>query len=128
MITILPDKDYEKCNLINIKYDNNVFVFTAQDGDDYLGYGAVAMYDDYAEIVDIVCADGFESLDHGIGKTLLNFIERRSVYDTICTLSSHEKLLKRLGFELVEDKWKKDLKTDAQVYYLDLNGYFEKHC
>ena len=128
MITILPDKDYEKCNLIDKKYEDNVFVLTAKDGEEYLGFGAVKMGDDYAEIIDISCAPGFESLDHGIGKSLLNFIERRGVYDTLCTLENQEKLLKRLGFKEADVEWEAKTKSNEKTYHLNLKGYFEKHC
>lgn len=127
MITILPDKDYKNCKLINKTYADNVFVFTAKDGDEYLGFGAAAMYDDYAEIVDVTTADGMESLEHGIFKSLLNFIERREIYDCICALDKPV-MLKRLGFSPAEDEWKSEKNTQNSIFYLNLTRYFEKHC
>lgn len=127
MITILPDKDYKNCKLINKTYADNVFVFTAKDGDEYLGFGVAAMYDDYAEIVDVVTADGMESLEHGIFKSLLNFIERREIYDCICALDKPA-MLKRLGFSHAEEQWQGIAKVNGSVFYLNLTRYFEKHC
>lgn len=127
MITILPDKDYKNCSLITKEYDDNVFVFTAKDGDEYLGFGAAAMHEDWAEIVDVETIPGMESLEHGIFKSLLNFIERRSVYDCICALDKSS-MLKRLGFSPAEAQWQKKSELNGSVFYLNLTGYFEKHC
>lgn len=127
MITILPDKDYKNCELINKTYADNVFVFTAKDCEEYLGFGAVAMYDDYAEIVDVETVEGMESLEHGIFKSLLNFIERRKVYDCICALDKPA-MLKRLGFSPAEDNWESLHNEKNVTFYLNLTGYFEKHC
>jgi len=127
MITILPDKDYKNCELINKTYADNVFVFTAKDGEEYLGFGAVAMYNDYAEIVDVETAEGMESLEHGIFKSLLNFIERREVYDCICALDKPA-MMKRLGFSPADEQWKSINKEKNVTFYLNLTGYFEKHC
>ena len=128
MITVLPDKDYEKCPLINSKYSNDTFVFTAKDGEEYLGYGAVIMCETYAEIVEIKCVQGFDMLDHGIGKALLNFVERRGVYHTLCCLKEKESLLKRLGFKIAENEWAEMMGERENVFYLNLEGYFDKHC
>ncbi len=127
MITILPDKDYKNCELINKTYADNVFVFTAKDGDEYLGFGAAALYDDYAEIIDVKTADGMDSLEHGIFKSLLNFIERREIYDCICALDKPA-MLKRLGFSPADEEWKSAENTQNSTFYLNLTRYFEKHC
>lgn len=127
MITILPDKDYKNCGMIAKKYADNVFVFTAKDGDEYLGFGAVAMYDSHAEIVDVATAPGMESLEHGIFKSLLNFIERREVYDCICALDKPA-MLKRLGFSPADEEWSDKIERGNSVFYLNLTGYFDKHC
>lgn len=127
MITILPDKDYKSCGIITKEYADNVFVFTAKDGDEYLGFGAAAMYENYAEIVDVVTSPGMESLEHGIFKSLLNFIERREVYDCICALDKPA-MLKRLGFIPADGEWSGKAEQDGSVFYLNLTGYFDKHC
>ncbi len=127
MITIHPDKDYKKCELIKKAYADNVFVFTAKDGDEYLGFGAAAIYDDYAEIVDVETADGMESLEHGIFKSLLNFIERREIYNCICALDKPI-MLKRLGFSYADEQWESLSDKKNVTFYLNLTGYFEKHC
>ena len=128
MITILPDNEYTKCPFIDKAYDEKTFVLTAKDGEEYLGYGAVTMYEDYACLLDIVCAQGFESLDHGIGKSVLNFVERRSIYDVICTSQKLLPLLKRLGFKEAQDEWKTMSEDGNMVFCLNLQGYFDKHC
>ena len=127
MITILPDNEYVKCPLINGAFDNNVVVFTAKDRDEYLGYGAVAMCDDYAEIIAVETAAGMESLEHGIFKSLLNYIERRSVYDVICALDK-PMMLKRLGFEAADNEWDAKKTVKGLCFCINLTGYFEKHC
>ncbi len=127
MVTILPDKDYKNCKLINKSYSDDVFVFTAKDGEEYLGFGAVAMYGDYAEIVDVETVEGMENLEHGIFKSLLNFTERRKVYDCICALDKPV-MLKRLGFSPAENNLKSLYNKKNVTFYLNLTGYFEKHC
>lgn len=127
MITILPDNEYKNCSLITKTYADNVFVFTAKDGDECLGFGAAAMYDNWAEIVDVVTLPGMEGLEHGIFKALLNFIERREIYDCICLLDKPA-MLKRLGFAPAEEDWQKKSELNGSVFYLNLTGYFEKHC
>lgn len=119
MITILPDNNYINCNLINREYDDNVFVFTAKDGDECLGYGAVALMDDRADIVDVITAKGMESLEHGIFKALMSFVERRCIYNCYCSLDKPV-MLQRLGFSRVEE--------GGSLQYVNLLGYFDKHC
>lgn len=119
MISILPDSNYQNCEMIKTKYGDNVFVLTAKDGDECLGYGAVALYEDRADIVDVITAEGMESLEHGIFKAVMSFVERRSIYDCYCSLDNPV-MLKRLGFAKVGD--------DSNLHYVSLLGYFEKHC
>lgn len=127
MIAIQPDNDYKKCNLIKEDFPDNVFVLTAKDGEEYLGAGAVAINDGYAEIVAVETADGMEALEHGIFKSLLNFVERREIYDCICALDK-PKMLKRLGFSEADGEWEQAKKCENRLFYLNLTGYFEKHC
>ena len=127
MITILPDNEYRKCALIQKQYPDNVFVLTAKDGDEYLGFGAVSMCDDYAYIEDVETVSGMESLEHGIFKSVLNFVERRSIYDCLCSLDKPA-MLKRLGFAEAEKEWKEKVENTDLLMYLNLKGYFEKHC
>lgn len=127
MIAIQPDNDYKKCSLIKGDFPENVFVLTAKDGDEYLGAGAVEMNDGYAKILAVETADGMEALEHGIFKALLNFVERREIYDCICALDK-PKMLKMLGFSEADGEWKTVEKDENQLFYLNLTGYFEKHC
>lgn len=127
MIAIQPDNDYKKCELIKMEFSDNVFVLTAKDGDEYLGAGAVEMNDGYAEILMVETVDGMESLEHGIFKSLLNFVERREIYDCICALNK-QPMLKRLGFSEAGEEWEAVKKSENQLFYLNLTGYFEKHC
>lgn len=127
MITILPDNEYINCPLIADSFSDNVVVFTAKDRDEYLGCGAVAMYDDYAEIIAVETAEGMNSLEHGIFKSLLNYIERRSVYDVICALDKPN-MLKRLGFEIANEEWDAKKTVKNPCFCINLTGYFEKHC
>ena len=121
MITILPDNEYKKCNLISKRYKNNEFVFTAKDGEEYLGFGTVALNDDFAEITDVVTAPGMESLEHGIFKALLNFVERREIYDCLCALDK-PLMLKRLGFCVSDDEWQGRAENSGSLFYLNLKG------
>lgn len=127
MITILPDNEYLKCELVKNQYPDNVFVLTAKDGDEYLGFGAVSMFEDYAYIEDVVTVSGMESLEHGIFKSVLNFVERRSVYDCLCSLDKPGMLI-RLGFQQAEKEWADKMSDKNPLMYLNLKGYFEKHC
>ena len=120
MITILPDNDYTNCPLVKGIYPANVFVLTAKDGDEYLGFGAVSIDDEFARIEDVITVPGMESLEHGIFKSVLNFVERRGIYDCFCDLDK-PLMLKRLGFEMAESE-------NENLMYLNLKGYFEKHC
>ena len=119
MITILPDDNYRNCSFIEKEYADNVFVFTAKDGEECLGYGAIALSDDRADIVDVITACGMESLEQGIFKTLMNFAERRSIYDCYFSLDKSV-MLRRLGFEKMEE--------GSNTQYVSLQGYFDKHC
>ncbi len=127
MITILPDEDYMNCPLIKSAYSPDTIVFTAKDGEEYLGFGAVEMHEDYAEISAVETAEGMEGLEHGIFKSLLNFVERRGIYDCICA-PDKPLMLKRLGFSEAEGAWKEKTKSADLLFYLNLKGYFEKHC
>lgn len=127
MITILPDNEYKNNILIDEKYADDVFVFTAKDNEEYLGYGAVHLEENFAEIICVKTVAGMENLEHGIFKSLLNFVERRGIYHCICALDKPQ-LMKRLGFESVENQWQKISKNEGYVFYLNLEGYFEKHC
>ena len=127
MITILPDDNYIKNDLIQKYYADNVFVFSAKDGDEYLGYGAVALCDGYAEILDVETALGMESLEHGIFKSLLNFVERRGVYDCICSIDKPQ-MLKRLRFKPAEKDEFDKAEISEDAYYVCLKGYFDAHC
>lgn len=126
MITILLDNEY-KNELYPDNSNAGLFVFTAREKDEILGSGEVILKDNYAQITSVKTVSGMEGLEHGIFKSLLNFTERRGVYDCICALDKPS-MMKRLGFELLKNKWADSGNPDEKVYYLNLEGYFEKHC
>lgn len=127
MITILPDEEYRKNDLIKKQYADNVFVLTAKDGELYLGYGAVALYEEYAEILDVETVAGMESLEHAIFKSLLNFAERRNVYNCICSLEK-PLMLKRLRFVPADNNMFDKAEINENTQYVSLRGYFDEHC
>ena len=62
-------------------------------------------------------------LDFSMGKAMLNFIERRNVYDTYASEKLEEQLLKRFRFVKNEGNF-----TEEYDYFVDLNGYFDVNC
>ena len=126
MIEIKP---FENASQYVENADNHTFALVAADGDEVLGYGVLRLFDTYAIIDDIHFENDTDmlSLGYGMGKALLNFIERRSVYHVYSSLDN-PRLLERLRF-------KKDVKIKPEEYlpceneyYVNLEGYFNTHC
>lgn len=110
------------------KKEANTFYMKAKDKDELLGIGKMKIFDSYAEFSDIFIADEcFKMLGHGIGKAMLNFIERRKIYDVISRNEKISDLLKLLRFKKT-DEIKIDEKIEKDVYYLNLKGYFDAKC
>ena len=111
-------KSFAGCN-----FDENTFVMAAKDKDDLLGIGIIRLYKDYAVFADVKFSEEYKmlGLDYSMGKSMLNFIERRGIYDTYADSNIDSRLLKSLGFE----QNKKEQKFD---YFLDLEGYFNVNC
>ena len=125
MIEIKPSKlNKEITDLLkNTKFDANTFFMCAKDRDEVLGVGAIKLYKDYAVLDDIVFKEGMFGLDYSMGKAMLNFIERRNVYDTYASKNIDEKLLIRLRFSKNDGKI-----TKNYDYFLCLKGYFDVKC
>ena len=126
MIEIKP---FENASQYVENADTHTFALVAADGDDVLGYGVLRLFDTYAIIDDIHFENDTDmlSLGYGMGKALLNFIERRSVYHVYSSLDN-PRLLERLRFK--EDM---EIKTEEynpceNEYYVNLKGYFDTHC
>lgn len=109
----------------NVIFDENTFVMAAKDKDEFLGIGVIKLYKDYAVLEDIIFKEEYNmlGLDYSMGKSLLNFIERRSVYDTYASSNLDANLLKRLRFAENNDKI-----TKKYDYFLCLKGYFDVNC
>ena len=89
----------------------------------------------YGFIEDIIVKPGYESmqLDYGIGKALLNFIDRREMADVYAAVSSDnvnfKQTLKRLRFIKSGNKdMPQFAKEYDEVFYLSLENYFTLHC
>lgn len=109
--------------------DKNTFVLVAVDGETELGFGVIHLYDTYAVIDDIHFENDTDMLvlGYGMGKALLNFIERRCVYHVYSAIDN-ARLLERLRF-----KKDMEIKTDEHIpngdeCYVNLEGYFDAHC
>ena len=66
-------------------------------------------------------------LAHGIGKSMLNFIERREIYPVICKNENLSDLMRLLRFKKV-DEITLGGKVEKGVYYVNLKGYFDAKC
>ena len=127
MIEIKPSQLNNEINdlLRNTICDENTFFMAATDKDELLGVGVIKLYKDYAVLDDIIFKEEYKmlGLDYSMGKAMLNFIERRSVYDTYAHKSIDENLLTRLRFVENDDKI-----TKNYSHYLCLKGYFDVKC
>lgn len=126
MIEIKP---FENASQYVENADNHTFALVAADGDEVLGYGVLRLFDTYAIIDDIHFENDSDmlSLGYGMGKALLNFIERRCVYHVYSAIDN-ARLLERLRF-----KKDMEIKTDEHIpngdeCYVNLKGYFDAHC
>ena len=126
MVEIKPVENVEK---YVVNADKNTFAMVAVDGKKELGFGIMRLFDTYAVIDDIHFANDMDMLvlGYGMGKALLNFIERRGVYHVYSSLDN-ARLLKRLRFT-------KDMETKTDEHipnenesYVNLEGYFDAHC
>lgn len=109
----------------NVIFDENTFIMCAKDKEEILGVGVIKLYKDYAVVEEIIFKDEYKmlGLDFSMGKAMLNFIERRNVYDTYASKKLGEQLLKSLRFVKNEGNF-----TEKYDYFVDLNGYFDVNC
>lgn len=131
MIEIKPVKDVSSCLplLGDVHLSSDCFVLAAKDGTDLVGVGVLRLFEEYASIEQIVTIVGFEMLDYAIGKAVLNFIERREILDVVCEREDLEPVLKRLGFrKTCDERVVQQYFSGRAVYFLNLEGYFTKHC
>lgn len=126
MIEIKP---FENASQYVENADNHTYVLVATDGDEVLGYGVVRLFDTYAVIDDIHFENDTDmlALGYGMGKALLNFIERRSVYHVYSSLDN-PRLLERLRFKKDMEIKTEEYKPDENECYVNLEGYFDTHC
>ena len=96
MVEIKPVENAEK---YVENADKNTFVMVAVDGEAELGYGVTRLFETYAILDDIHFENDMDMLvlGYGMGKALLNFIERRGVYHVYSSLDN-KRLLERLRF------------------------------
>ncbi len=127
MIEIKPQIADKKIKEIakDVIFDENTFVMCAKDKDEILGVGIIKLYEDYALVDDIIFKDEYKmlGLDFSMGKAMLNFIERRNIYDTYASKKLNHQLLKSLRFVKNEGNF-----TEKYDFFLDLNGYFDVNC
>lgn len=106
----------------------NTFYMTAKDKDELIGIGKMKIFPSYAELCDVYLEDeSFKMLAHGIGKAMLNFIERRSIFPVISRNDKISDLLKLLRFKKY-DEIQIGENTEKNVYYVNLEGYFDAKC
>lgn len=126
MIEIKP---FENVSQYVENADNYTYVLVAADGENVLGFGVMRLYNTYAKLDDIHFENDTDmlALGYGMGKALLNFIERRGVYHVYSSLDN-PRLLERLRFKK-DMEIKTDEHTPAQnESYVNLEGYFDAHC
>lgn len=124
MIEIKPHIIDDKIKrFASFETDENTFVMAAKDKDELLGIGIIKLYNDYAVFYDVIFKEEYKmlGLDFSMGKSMLNFIERRSIYNTYANSNIDKKLLLSLRFKENEDE-------NEYEYYLNLKGYFDVHC
>ena len=130
MIEIKPSQLNNEINdlLRNTICDENTFFMAATDKDELLGVGVIKLYKDYAVLDDIIFKEEYKmlGLDYSMGKAMLNFIERRSVYDTYAHKSIDENLLTRLRFVENDDKITKNSKKSKKLMFSLFVAFFEK--
>lgn len=120
-----PADDTIKGILKNTLFDENTFSFEATEGKNVIGAGAAKLYKDYAVLCEISFLEDYKdfSLEYAMGKSLLNFIDRRGIKNVYANKNFDEKLLKSLRFT------KNDCKKEEEYdFYLDLTGYFDVNC
>ncbi len=108
---------------------NAVFYLAATDKDKLLGVGAVRLETDWASLLAIRFLPEYDApdLQFGMGKALLNFIDRREIRFVACSDKTLAPLLERLRFRVFDGTDAPCLPPDT-AYYLDLTGYFDAHC
>lgn len=131
MIEIKPYMELDENSALKSGFEkkaDNVFYMVAKDKDELLGIGKMKVFSDYAEICDVFIADEcFKMLAHGIGKSMLNFIERREIYPVICKNDGLSELMTLLRFKKL-DEINIGGKDEKNVFYVNLKGYFDAKC
>lgn len=131
MIEILPymDIDDDLMEKASIKEnDSHTFFMIAKDKDETLGIGTMKVYENYAVFCDVFVFDElFKMLGHGIGKAMLNFIERRNIYHVISENEKISDLLYLLKFKKESINFD-NVDYKGQAFYLNLEGYFDAKC
>ncbi|MBE7031297.1 MAG: hypothetical protein E7409_07770 [Ruminococcaceae bacterium] len=132
MIEIKPVEHWDAVeNLLKTPKKDNVFAMAAYDQDELLAAGAVALFDEHAELLEVVVPKQHEALNlaYGMGKSLLNFIDRRGIAHVVCSDDALEPLLRRLRFKKTDkvDEIGKYY-SENEIYYLNLTNYFTNHC
>lgn len=123
----LDDDLMKKSNIM--ENDSHTFFMIAKDKDEVLGIGVMKVYENYAVFCDVwVCDECFKMLNHGIAKAMLNFIERREIYDVVSENENIRDLLYLLKFKKCDDIKIDGFITNKEVFYLNLKGYFDAKC
>lgn len=143
MLTILPmkEREFEEIKEFLQKHHRDAAVLeksvamVAKDGNAIIGVGLLSVLNGYGNINDIIVAPGCEAMqmDFGVGKALLNFIERRQIMDVYAGVGSESdplvNVLKKLQFKEIETREAPEkFKECGKVFYLNLKNYFTSHC
>lgn len=142
MITICTVKQNEmediqnflsECNSQIIINDSHV-VMAVKDGSEIMGAGVLSQGQLYGFINGIIIKDEHEfiTLGYGLGKAILNFIDRRGIRDVYTIEPDNpikKEIYKRLGFKTEKNiAIPKKFENGERVMYLNLENYFMSAC
>ncbi len=128
-ISVLREEDkknvdgFIKENDENVEKTNNCVMLVAKDKDEIIGLGVMMITFPHATIEKIIVKEEGDmgQLDYGIGKAMLNYIDRRGIKDVYASYSGDStflNLLQRLKF----------VNKEENILYLSLENYFTSNC
>ncbi len=128
-ISVLKEEDEKEVEKFIKEIENttreidNSLVMVAKDKDEIIGLGFMMITFPHATIEKIIVKEEQDigQLDYGIGKAMLNYIDRRGIKDVYAPYTGDSvfiKLMKRLEFVIRDDN----------ILYLNLENYFTSSC
>lgn len=132
MLTIKIESDYKDAlkEMKTEEYDG-ICVMTVRDAGELLGLGTMRVFEGYASLDNIVFKDEYRdfSLEYGLGKSMLNFIDLKGIRYAVSGSEKLSKLLEALRFKpLGEVEGAGDIVGGNWLYCLNLDGYFSPNC